>query len=120
MTHKSELQSREREADAMAGDVLSRPARTAAIKPLTFAGMPSMTTSGQPLDEATRAEMEPRFGHDFGRVRVHSDARAAKSARDLDALAYTLGPNIVVGRDSPAPTHPAAASKKPSRAKRLS
>src|SRR5207244_13056903 len=88
VTGKSELQSREREADHIAGDILSRPARHAAAKPLAFGGIPS-ATSGKPLDDATRAEMEPRFGHDFGRVRVHSDARAAKSARDLDALAYT-------------------------------
>src|SRR5258708_9568918 len=32
---------------------------------------------GQPLDAATRAFMEPRFGHDFSSVRVHTDARAA-------------------------------------------
>ena len=47
--------------------------------------------------------MEPRFGHDFSQVRVHSDAQAAESARELNALAYTIGPNIVLGRDSPAP-----------------
>ena len=28
---------------------------------------------GQPLDTATRAFMEPRFGYDFSRVRVHAD-----------------------------------------------
>src|SRR5262245_16009263 len=28
--------------------------------------------SGQPLDPATRAFMEPRFGHDFGKVRIHT------------------------------------------------
>jgi hypothetical protein len=31
---------------------------------------------GQPLDASTRAFMEPRFGHDFSRVRVHPDSRA--------------------------------------------
>ena len=35
---------------------------------------------GQPLDSSTRAFMEPRFGHDFGNVRVHFDARAAASS----------------------------------------
>jgi hypothetical protein len=39
--------------------------------------------------------MESRFGHDFSRVRVHTDRRAAESARELNALAYTVGPNIV-------------------------
>src|SRR5262245_35350545 len=35
-----------------------------------------LRSPGQPLDLATRAFMEPRFGHDFRRVRVHTDARA--------------------------------------------
>ena len=52
---------------------------------------------GQPLDAATRAFMEPRFGHDFGAVRIHADQRAAESARAVQALAYTVGPNIVFG-----------------------
>ena len=52
---------------------------------------------GQPLDTTTRAFMEPRFGHDFSQVRVHSDERAAKSAQAVSALAYTVGRNIVFG-----------------------
>jgi hypothetical protein len=39
--------------------------------------------------------MEMRFGHDFGRVRVHTDARAGESARAVHALAYTVGSNVV-------------------------
>lgn len=54
---------------------------------------------GQPLDATTRAFMEPRFGHDFGNVRVHTDARAAESARAVSALAYAIGPNIVLQPD---------------------
>jgi hypothetical protein len=41
--------------------------------------------------------MEPRFGHDFGHVRVHTDARAAESALAVNALAYTVGRNVVFG-----------------------
>jgi hypothetical protein len=52
---------------------------------------------GQPLDSASRAFFEPRFGHDFSRVRVHTDARAAESARAVDALAYAVGQHIVFG-----------------------
>lgn len=51
----------------------------------------------QPLDAATRACMEPRFGHDFGRVRIHADAKAAESAKAVNALAYTVGNHIVFG-----------------------
>ena len=50
---------------------------------------------GQPLDAATRAFMEPRFGHDFSRVRVHTDAQAGASARSVGANAYTIGNRIV-------------------------
>jgi hypothetical protein len=39
--------------------------------------------------------MEPRFGQDFSRVRVHADATAAESARSVHALAYTVGQHIV-------------------------
>ena len=56
-----------------------------------------LRSAGQPLDAATRAFMEPRFGHNFANVRIHTDARAAKSARAVDALAYTVGRQIVFG-----------------------
>lgn len=60
-------------------------------------------SSGQPLDPATRALMEPRFGHDFGRVRVHANGRAAESAAAVDAVAYTVGHDIVFGTGQYAP-----------------
>lgn len=56
-----------------------------------------LRSPGKPLDTATRAFMEPRFGHDFSRVRVHTDAKAAQSAHALGAQAYTFGPDIVFG-----------------------
>lgn len=56
-----------------------------------------LSASGQPLDAGTRAFFEPRFGQDFSQVRVHSGEAAAQSARDLNALAYTTGHNIVFG-----------------------
>jgi hypothetical protein len=62
--------------------------------------------SGQPLDSSTRAFMERRFGHDFGNVRVHLDARAAASARSVKALAYTVGHDIVFGAGAFAPDAP--------------
>jgi hypothetical protein len=54
-----------------------------------------LRSSGQPLDQATRAFFEPRFGHDFSQVRVHTDARAAESARAVNAVAYTVGEHMV-------------------------
>jgi hypothetical protein len=56
-----------------------------------------LRTSGQPLDPSARTFMEPRFGHDFGKVRVHLDQRAAMSANAIGALAYTCGESIVFG-----------------------
>lgn len=43
--------------------------------------------------------MEPRFGHDFSTVRVHTGARAEDSAREVDAQAYTAGRSIVFGSE---------------------
>ena len=41
--------------------------------------------------------MEPRFGHDFSQVRVHTDAVAAESAKLIGASAYTFGQHVVFG-----------------------
>lgn len=57
-----------------------------------------LQSPGRPLDRETRAFMEPRFGHDFSQVRVHSDAQAEESARALNANAYTVGRHIILNR----------------------
>lgn len=62
-----------------------------------------LNSQGQPLDTPTRAFMEPRFGHDFGKVRVHTDAHAAESARSVNAYAYTVGQDVVFGTGQYAP-----------------
>ena len=46
---------------------------------------------------------EPRFGFDFSRVRIHADSRAAESARTVNALAYTVGNDIVFAAGQYAP-----------------
>lgn len=63
-----------------------------------------LRSPGRPLDATSRAYFEPRFAHDFSGVRVHTDGRAAKSARSIGASAYTAGSNIAfaAGRFSPA------------------
>ena len=58
---------------------------------------------GKPLDPATRAFFEPRFGYDFSQVRVHTDPKAAESAHSINARAYTAGRNIVFHRGQYAP-----------------
>ncbi|HXQ70220.1 MAG TPA: DUF4157 domain-containing protein [Pyrinomonadaceae bacterium] len=52
---------------------------------------------GQPLDSSTRAFFEPRFGHDFSQVRVHTDQKAAVSSNSVSAEAYTVGSHLVFG-----------------------
>lgn len=52
---------------------------------------------GRPLDPVTRAFMEPRFGHDFGQVRVHTGHLAAAAARSVNARAFTVGGDIFFG-----------------------
>lgn len=52
---------------------------------------------GQPLSAPLRAFFEPRLGRNLGNVRIHTDARAAQAAREVDARAYTLGRDVVFG-----------------------
>jgi peptidoglycan hydrolase-like protein with peptidoglycan-binding domain len=63
----------------------------------------TLRSPGQPLDVATRAFMESRFGQDFSHVRVHTGAAAAASARAVGALAYTLGTDVVFNAGTYAP-----------------
>ena len=52
---------------------------------------------GQPLSQSERAFFEPRFGADFSQVRVHSDSQAAETASAVNARAFTLGRDVVLG-----------------------
>jgi hypothetical protein len=54
-----------------------------------------VSSGGTPLPADLRGDMEGRFGHDFGDVRVHNDAAAHASAKSVNAQAYTVGSNIV-------------------------
>lgn len=53
--------------------------------------------SGRPLGSTLRQDMEQRFGYDFSQVRVHTGSAAEQSAQDVNALAYTVGNNVVFG-----------------------
>ena len=64
------------------------------------AGVPAvvnqaLSSPGRPLGSEARAFFEPRLGHDFAKVRVHTDATAAESARAVKARAYTVGQDLV-------------------------
>jgi len=64
----------------------------------------ALRSPGHPLDSETRTFFEPRFGQDLSRVRVHTDGRAAESAQAVNALAYTVGRDIVFAGGRYAPT----------------
>jgi hypothetical protein len=63
----------------------------------------ALAGAGSPLKPPLRRDMEQRFGHDFSRVRVHTDTAAAQSARDVNAHAYAVGNEIVFGAGRFAP-----------------
>jgi outer membrane protein OmpA-like peptidoglycan-associated protein len=59
--------------------------------------LPQNLGFGRPLDDGIRLFMESRFGSDFSQVRVHDNAKAALAAHSVNALAYTVGRDIVFG-----------------------
>lgn len=123
--------AREREADAVAARVLDAPAMPAHIghrsdgyrlgpdaeaplrrlpsaqRPLAGVAPPAVDTvlasAGQPLEPGVRSDMEQRFGADFSQVRLHTDAAASRSARAVQAQAFTAGRHVVFGAGLYAP-----------------
>lgn len=67
------------------------------VTPAVQAHIDGMRGGGNPLPASARAFYEPRFGYDFGDVRLHSDQRAAESARAVNARAFTVGHDIAFG-----------------------
>jgi len=74
--------------------VQRKPDATAATGEAS-SGFKQRLGTGAPLDSESRAFFEPRFGRDFGDVRVHADAQADFAARSLSARAFTLGRDMV-------------------------
>ena len=52
---------------------------------------------GSPLPDPVRTYMEPRFGVDFSKVRVHTDSDAIQMNRDIKARAFTHDTDIYFG-----------------------
>jgi uncharacterized protein DUF4157 len=57
----------------------------------------SQLGAGAALDSNVRSRMESAFGHDFSRVRIHSDSQAAALSSRLNARAFTVGSDIAFG-----------------------
>ncbi|MEH0580740.1 MULTISPECIES: DUF4157 domain-containing protein [Streptomyces] len=56
-----------------------------------------LRSTGRPLDEPLRAEMEARLGSDFSDVRLHTGTAAQRSAASVGARAFTSGNHVVIG-----------------------
>jgi hypothetical protein len=84
------------------GGVIQRQAadETPARIPAASAG------GGEPLPGSVRGFMEPRFGHDFGAVRIHTDTQAATLSQGLAARAFTTGSDIYFGNGQYQPETP--------------
>ncbi|MEK6300587.1 MAG: DUF4157 domain-containing protein [Acidobacteriota bacterium] len=93
------------ECEKKKGSLQRKPSSSEAVSEVPPIVHEVLRSPGQPLDANTRAFMEPRLGHDFSGVRVHTDARAEESARAVHAQAFTVGRNMVfaAGRYSPNP-----------------
>ncbi len=124
----SPLDERERQADRVADEVMRMPADALAeridadeeARPTLLRSLapdasmsPSarrpaaelgLRTEGRPLDSPTRDFMQARFGQDFSKVRVHTGPDADRSARSVQARAFTVGQNVVMARGQYAPT----------------
>lgn len=71
--------------------------QTLHVSPIVQTQIHSLRGGGQRLSSSLRNFFEPRFGHDFSQVRVHTDAKAAESARAVNARAFTIGRDVVFG-----------------------
>ncbi len=60
-------------------------------------------SAGKPLEKNTRSFMESHMGYDFSNVKIHTGSLVAKSARSINALAYTSGNSIVFNEGQYAP-----------------
>lgn len=92
-----EVSDQEKEEEDETVQAKASPHHTPDVTPAIEANISALRGSGQPLDPDIRAFMEPRFGHDFSKVRVHADAKAAESAQAVNAHAYTIGHDVVFG-----------------------
>lgn len=82
---------------------VSRKAEGASVGEAPASVQSVIHATGQPLAASTQAFFESRFGQDLSHVRVHTDQDAEQSARDVNALAYTVGSHVVfnAGRYAP-------------------
>lgn len=103
----------EREADKIADQIMQMPDAQAVskketpsiqrkastdntpdVKPEIEAGISSQQGGGQPLPDHIRNFFEPRFGHDFSQVRIHTDSKSDLLNQSLNSHAFTFNKDI--------------------------
>lgn len=90
-------------------DILKRkgaPGPSPEVTPEIAAQVTGLHGGGEPLQKSVRNFFEPRFGHDFSRVRIHTDSRASQIAGSIDARAFTIGRDIVFYKGQYSPETP--------------
>lgn len=60
-------------------------------------------SSGRSLPESTQNYFTRRLGHDFSRVRIHADEKAADIAQSINARAFTFGDDVVFNKGEYSP-----------------
>ncbi|AJC56474.1 DUF4157 domain-containing protein [Streptomyces sp. 769] len=86
---QSAAQSGQSARDARRRKRKERSARSAAPEPKNI-----VSGAGQPLDLSVRRELEERLGHDFSRVRLHTDRDSGQLAELMGADAFAVGQDI--------------------------
>jgi hypothetical protein len=82
------------------------PGGTAPSTPSFEARVNALQGGGAPLPTSARSFFEPRFGHDFSAVRVHTGTAARDAARTIHARAFTVGNDVVFGAGEYSPETP--------------
>ena len=76
-----------------------RSAAASSPAPAATSSSRADVSGGAPLSPAVRSYMEPRFGTNFGNVRVHTSDSAAQQSANLNANAFTVGDHVFFGRN---------------------
>jgi len=93
----------ENDARELSRNVLAAPTTGVVREPLHSYGRASASDTplglgaGEPLSSTIRDFFEPRFGVDFGQVRVHTGLHSAAAATSAKARAMTLGNHMIFG-----------------------
>jgi hypothetical protein len=94
---EEEIQRQEDEEEEEPPQLKELPGKTQEATTNVESQIHGLKGGGLPLSETTRAYFEPRFGHDFSGVRVHTDSSSAGVARSVNARAFTRGSDVVFG-----------------------